>query len=58
MLVTWREREGWLVLSPSGIPPVYLSLARLREEGLYDQVKNLATRNANEFKTSGYMRAI
>jgi hypothetical protein len=50
MLVTWREKEGWLVLSASGIPPVYLSLSRLREEGLYDYVKDLASRNANEFK--------
>ena len=51
MLVTWRERAGWLVLSPSGIPPIYLALARLKEEGLYDQVSGLARQNAKEFKT-------
>ena len=49
MLVTWREVEGWLVLSASGIPPVYLSLARLREEGLYDRVSELAKRYAPEY---------
>jgi hypothetical protein len=52
MLVTWRETEGWLVLSPSGIPPLYLSLARLREEGLYGRVRALAASNAPEFNTS------
>ena len=52
MLVTWREVEGWLLLSPSGIPPVYLSLSRLREEGLYDRVKDLAMSNAPEYNKS------
>lgn len=52
MLVTWREIEGMLVLSPSGIPPVYLSLARLREAGLYGRVRALAASNAPEFNTS------
>jgi hypothetical protein len=52
MLVTWREKEDWLVLSPSGIPPVYLSLARLREEGLYGRVRALAASNAPEFNKS------
>jgi hypothetical protein len=49
MLVTWREIEGWLLLSPSGIPSVYLSLARVKEEGLYDRVSELAKRYAPEF---------
>ena len=53
MLITWREKEDWLVLSPSGIPPVYLSLARLREEGLYGRVRALAASNAPEFNKSG-----
>jgi hypothetical protein len=52
MLVTWREVEGWLLLSASGIPPVYLSLSRLREEGLYGRVKELAKQNAPEFNKS------
>ncbi|HVF66524.1 MAG TPA: hypothetical protein VM914_02595 [Pyrinomonadaceae bacterium] len=50
MLVTWRERGGWLVLSPSGVPPVYLSVSRLKEEGLYGRVIELARENAKEFK--------
>ena len=49
MLGTWRETEDWLVLSPSGIPPVYLSLARLRGEGLYGRVRALAASNAPEY---------
>lgn len=49
LLVTWREIEGWLLLSASGIPPVYLSLARLREEGLYDRVSDMAQRYGTEF---------
>ena len=52
MLVTWREAEDWFVLAPSGIPPVYLSLARLREEGLYGRVRALAASNAPEYGTS------
>ena len=52
MLVTWREKEGWLVLSPSGIPPIYLSLARLQEEGLYGRVRALAASNAPEYNQS------
>ncbi|HYY99509.1 MAG TPA: hypothetical protein VE642_12990, partial [Pyrinomonadaceae bacterium] len=57
LLVTWREREGWLVLSPSGIPPVYLPINRLREEGLYEQVTELARGNAKEFKAGSLTRA-
>ena len=49
MLVTWSEIEGYLVLSPSGIPPVYLSLAKLSAAGLYGRVRALAASNAPEF---------
>ena len=52
MLVVWREIEGWLVLSPSGIPPVLLSLARLEEAGLYGRVRALAASHAPEFNKS------
>jgi len=52
MLVTWREIEGWLVLSPSGIPPVLLSLASLEEQGLYGRVRALAASYATEFNKS------
>lgn len=57
MLVSWRERGGWLVLSPSGVPPVYLSIKRLKEEGLYERVIELAREHAQEFKTGGLFRA-
>ena len=53
MLVTWREERGVLVLSPSGIPPLYFPLARLREEGLYDLVIALAKRYGKEFQRTG-----
>lgn len=52
MLSSWRETQGWLVLSASGIPPVYLSVARLREEGLYGRVRALAASNAPEYGKS------
>ena len=51
-LVTWRETEGWLVLSPSGIPPLYLSISRLKNEGLYGRVRALAASYAPEFNTT------
>lgn len=50
MLYNWRETEDWLVLAPYAIPPLFLSLARLREEGLYGRVRALAASNASEFK--------
>ena len=49
MLAVWRETADWLVLSPHGIPAIYLSLARLREEGLYGRVRALAASSAPEF---------
>jgi hypothetical protein len=52
MLVSWREVEDWFVLSPSGIPPVYLSLARLRREGVYGRVRALAASHAPEYGTA------
>ena len=51
MLVVWREVEGWLLLSCSGIPPIYLSLARLKQEGLYNRVRGMAKRNAPEYNS-------
>ena len=57
MLVNWRERAGWLVLSSSGIPPVYLPVSRLKEEGLYERVTELARQNGREFKAVSPFRA-
>lgn len=56
LLVTWREKAGWLLLSPSGLPPVYLSINRLKEEGLYERVRELAKQHGQEFN-SGRRRA-
>ena len=50
MLYNWRETDDWLVLAPYAIPPLFLSLARLRGEGLYGRVRALAASNASEFK--------
>jgi len=48
-IVVWREVEGWLVLSPSGIPVLYFSIARLKEEGLYDRVRIMAKAHGQEY---------
>jgi hypothetical protein len=53
MLYNWREVGDWLVLAPYAIPPVVLSLARLKEEGVYGRVRALAASHAQEFNTSG-----
>jgi hypothetical protein len=47
-LAAWQEREGWLVLSGSGMPPVYLPLADLRAAELYPAVVSLARANGRE----------
>jgi hypothetical protein len=52
MLTVWREKGDWLVLSPNGIPTLYLSLAGLREKGLYGRVRALAASNAPEYNKS------
>jgi hypothetical protein len=44
----WQEREGWLILSGSGMPPVYLPIGDLREAGVYADVKALAQAHARE----------
>jgi hypothetical protein len=48
-LGVWQEREGWLVLSASGMPPVYLPIRELSSAGVYDTVKTLAQVHAPEF---------
>ena len=52
MLYNWREVGDWLVLAPYAIPPVVLSLARLKEEGVYGRVRALAAAHAPEFNRS------
>jgi hypothetical protein len=41
-LVGWREQDDWLILSASGMPPVYLPIGALKEQALYDPVLFLA----------------
>ena len=48
-LRVWRERDGWLILSPSGMPQLYLSVRLLREAGVYDDVLALARQHGNEY---------
>jgi hypothetical protein len=57
MLGTWREVEGWLLLHASGIPPLYLSLSRLKEEGFYRRVRDLAKSHAPEYNWSTRRRS-
>jgi hypothetical protein len=48
-LKVWRERNGWLILSPDGMPQLLLSVQRLKDAGVYDAVVALARENASEF---------
>ncbi len=58
MLVVWREVEGWLILSPSGIPPLYFSISRLKEEGVYDRVRGMAKSHGQEYNKAPRRRAV
>lgn len=46
---TWHSRDGMLMLAASGMPPVYLPEAKLRDAGLYDRVMALAREHAAEY---------
>jgi len=45
----WRERDGWLILSPNAMPQLFLSVQLLKDTGVYDAVLALARENAREF---------
>lgn len=47
----WQEREGWLILFASGMPPVYLPIVELRSAGVYEAVKALSMAHAPELGT-------
>jgi hypothetical protein len=49
LLSVWRETNGLFILSASGIPPVYLPVAQLKEEGVYEKVRALAQEHGKEF---------
>ena len=48
-LKVWRERDGWLILSPNAMPPLFLSVQLLKDAKVYDAVLALARQNAREF---------
>ena len=50
LLATWQIRNDWLILSPSGMPKVYLPVAEMKNSGVYDQIMQLAKKNGKEFK--------
>lgn len=50
LLVTWQVRNDWLILSPSGIPQLYLPIREMKSSGVYDKVLELAKKNGKEFK--------
>ena len=48
-LKVWRQRDGWLILSPNGMPQIFLLVQLLKEAGVYEDVLALARQNAREF---------
>ncbi len=50
-LAVWQERDGWVVLSPHGMPRLLLSTQLLRQADVYDSVLELAREHAREFDT-------
>lgn len=50
LVVTWQIKRDWLILTPSGIPPVHLPVSEMKKSGVYDQIMQLAKKNGREFK--------
>jgi hypothetical protein len=50
LLVTWQIRNDWFMLSPSGMPQVYLPVAEMKKSGVYDHIMQLSKKNGKEFK--------
>ena len=55
-LRTWRECEGWLMLWPSGMGPVFLSQSQLQRAGVYEQVLALARQHDRRPHRSSFHR--
>ncbi|MDP8248665.1 MAG: hypothetical protein P9M00_11045 [Candidatus Tritonobacter lacicola] len=49
LLVTWRVLGDWLILSPSGIPQIYLPISKMKESSVYDKILDLARKHGKEF---------
>jgi hypothetical protein len=45
----WRESEGWIVVSPNGLPSTFLRIADLRGAGCYEQVSALARTHGRHY---------
>jgi hypothetical protein len=50
LLVTWQIRNDWLILSPSGIPQIYLPITEMKKSEVYDRIVELAKKNGKQFK--------
>lgn len=50
-VATWREDGSWLVLSCWGVPPVYLPIDALKQNGIFDDARRVARLNGVEEKT-------
>jgi len=48
-LKVWQERDGWLILSPNGMPQLFLSVRQLRDAGVYDDVLTLARQHGTKY---------
>jgi hypothetical protein len=48
-LKVWRERDGWLILSPNAMPPLFLRVDSAKAAGVYYSILALARENAREF---------
>jgi len=50
LLRTWQERNGWLILSSSGIPQVYLPTQDLKAGETYDRIMTVVRKHGKEFR--------
>lgn len=48
-LRVWQERDSWLILSPNGMPQLFLSVRQLKDSGVYDDVLALARKHGTEY---------
>ena len=47
----WDEREGWLRLSPAGVPSLWFPVSELKAAGVYEQVIQLCERHSLRFNS-------
>jgi hypothetical protein len=56
-LIVWRENAGWLILSPSGMESIRLQVAKLKEDGVYESIIKLASKNGMKFNSKRKLAA-